>query len=83
MCATERPFVRSDELADGDVEGAGDSAEGFEFGAGGVAENAADEGGSDFRASGQVIQSSGSVRGCSSRPSAAPAKRSPHRRTNA
>jgi hypothetical protein len=51
--ATLRPDVRSDELADGDVEGAGDSRERIELGAGGVAENAADDGGGEFEASGE------------------------------
>jgi hypothetical protein len=50
----EMPVVRSDELADGDVEGAGDAAEGFEPGTAGVAENAADDGGGDFQTLGQV-----------------------------
>jgi hypothetical protein len=45
---------KSDELAEGDVEGAGDSAENLELGRGGAAENSADDGGGDFEASGQV-----------------------------
>lgn len=38
------PGVRSDEFALGGIEGAGDSAESFELGTSGVAENAADDG---------------------------------------